>query len=90
MIKSCLYLYWAVLSEHFTHLKISSYGKEHLTMLNNRYKNYFIYIVRTSEKCYQVYITYKFRILNFSFRSCTGVIDLLKNIDSGGFNICFK
>lgn len=79
------YLYFSIIAKHFNHLSMCLHYKEQITLLDNRYKRFYIYIVRTSDKCYKVHVTYNYRIFSLSFRSSITLVEFLQKLDQGEF-----
>lgn len=81
------YLYFSILSQKFSNLKIALHKGERITLYDTRYKLFYIYIVRSSDKCFKLYATYKFNIFTLSFRTTNQIIDILKKLDTGDLQL---
>lgn len=84
-VHSTNYLYFSLLSEKFEHLRLISHRRYQIVMYDNRYRTSKIYIKRTSDKCYRVFITFKFDFVDLSFRTIESIVRFFKKLDNGGF-----
>lgn len=85
MLRNSNYLVAGIVSRHFDHVKIVRNEGNQVCLYDNRYKHFYVYIYRTSEKCFKLAITYRFKICYFSFRNSEVVLEFLDNLDKGRF-----